>query len=154
MSHRLRGLQLCWAPSWSLVEMSSSWNFPAWASPSYEGSEPSQAGVLQFSSWNRADKTDNMYVKKSQIVYKFPNFAPVSWFQFISWSFIWIYIAQNKEFFRTCNVLPFSCTHLALWIQRQGKRPKVHAKQKGFKNFFSKKGVFRVEWYDLAALIW
>ena len=21
----------------------------------------------------------------------------------------------NKEFFRTCNVLPFSCTHLALW---------------------------------------
>ena len=41
----------------------------------------------------------------------------------------------GKEFFRTCNVLPFSCTHLALW--RQGKRPKVHAKQKGFKNFFS-----------------
>ena len=40
-----------------------------------------------------------------------------------------------KEFFRTCNVLPFSCTHLALW--RQGKRPKVHAKQKGFKNFFN-----------------
>jgi len=21
----------------------------------------------------------------------------------------------TKEFFRTCNVLPFSCTHLALW---------------------------------------
>ena len=39
----------------------------------------------------------------------------------------------SKEVFRTCNVLPFSCTHLALW---QGKRPKVHAKQKGFKNFF------------------
>ena len=35
---------------------------------------------------------------------------------------------QGKESFRTCNVLPFSCTHLAL---RQGKRPKVHAKQKG-----------------------
>ena len=43
---------------------------------------------------------------------------------------------QIKEVFRTCNVLPFSCTHLALWRgQRQGKRPKVHAKQKGFKNF-------------------
>ena len=40
----------------------------------------------------------------------------------------------GKDFFRTWNVLPFSCTHLALW--RQGKRPKVHAKQKGFKNFF------------------
>jgi hypothetical protein len=30
--------------------------------------------------------------------------------------------------------LPFRCTHLA---KRQGKRPKVHAKQKGFKNFFT-----------------
>ena len=29
-----------------LVEMSSSWNFPARASPSYEGSEPSRAGAL------------------------------------------------------------------------------------------------------------
>ena len=44
---------------------------------------------------------------------------------------------RGKEFFRTCNVLPFSCTHLALWRGKgQGKRPKVHAKQKGFKNFF------------------
>jgi hypothetical protein len=48
---------------------------------------------------------------------------------------------QGKEFFRTCNVLPFSCTHLALW-RRQGKRPKVHAKQKGFKNFFTSEGEF------------
>ena len=38
-----------------------------------------------------------------------------------------------KEVVRTCNVLPFSCTHLALW---RGKKPKVLAKQKGFKNFF------------------
>ena len=46
----------------------------------------------------------------------------------------------SKEFFRTCNVLPFSCTHLALWRgKEQGKRPKVHAKQKRFKNFFSGK---------------
>ena len=37
------------------LEMSSSWNFPAWASPSYEGSEQSRAGALKFSSWNRAD---------------------------------------------------------------------------------------------------
>jgi hypothetical protein len=45
---------------------------------------------------------------------------------------------QTKEFFRTFNVLPFSCTHLALW---RGKRPKVHAKQKGFKNFFTSNGI-------------
>ena len=44
--------------------------------------------------------------------------------------------SSGIEFFRTCNILPFSCTHLALW-RRQGKRPKVHAKQKGFKNFFN-----------------
>ena len=25
--------------------------------------------------------------------------------------------ALGKEFFRTCNVLPFSCTHLALWVK-------------------------------------
>ena len=45
---------------------------------------------------------------------------------------------ESKEVFKTCNVLPFSCTHLALWrgIQWQGKRPEVHAKQKEFKNFF------------------
>ena len=30
--------------------------------------EPSQPGALQFLSWNRADNTDNMYVKKSQII--------------------------------------------------------------------------------------
>jgi hypothetical protein len=47
-----------------LLVMSSSWNFPAWAEPSYEGSEPSRAGALQFPSWNRADNTENMYVKK------------------------------------------------------------------------------------------
>ena len=51
-------------------------------------------------------------------------------------------VTHTKEFFRTCNVLPFSCTHLALWRQRQGKRPKVHAKQKGFKNFFNQKCLF------------
>ena len=45
---------------------------------------------------------------------------------------------MSKEFFRTSNVLPFSCTHLALWRgKEQGKRPKVHAKHKGFKNFFN-----------------
>ena len=48
------------------VEMSSSWNFPAQASTSYEGSKPSRAGALQFSSWNGADNTDNMSVKKLQ----------------------------------------------------------------------------------------
>ena len=44
-----------------------------------------------------------------------------------------------KDFFRTFNVLSFSRTHLALWRGKkgQGKRPKVHAKQKGIKNFFS-----------------
>ena len=39
-----------------------------------------------------------------------------------------------KIFLETCDVLPFSCTHLASW---RGERPKVHAKQKGFTNFFS-----------------
>ena len=47
-----------------LLEMSSSWNFPGWAKPSYGGSEQSRTGTLQFQSWNRAD---NMYVKKLQI---------------------------------------------------------------------------------------
>ena len=47
--------------------VSLSWNFPAQAGPSYEGSEPSQAGALQFSSWNQADNTDNMNVNKPQI---------------------------------------------------------------------------------------
>ena len=37
------------------LEMSSSWNFPARASPSCEGSEPSRAEALQFPSWNRAE---------------------------------------------------------------------------------------------------
>ena len=49
------------------------------------------------------------------------------------------YTIDCKDFFRTCNVLPFSCTHLALWRgkERQGKRPEVHAKQKGIKNFIT-----------------
>ena len=38
-----------------ILEMSLSWNFPARASLSYEGSEPSRAGALQFLSWNRAE---------------------------------------------------------------------------------------------------
>ena len=28
---------------------------------------------------------------------------------------ITVYRLDNKYFFRICNVLPFSCTHLALW---------------------------------------
>jgi hypothetical protein len=28
---------------------------------------------------------------------------------------LFFFCKQSKEFFRTCNVLPFSCTHLALW---------------------------------------
>jgi hypothetical protein len=27
----------------------------------------------------------------------------------------------SKEFFRTCNVLPFSCTHLALWRGKEAR---------------------------------
>ena len=43
---------------------------------------------------------------------------------------------QLKEFFRTCNVLPFSCTHLVLWRgKRQGKRPQVTCKTKRIKEF-------------------
>ena len=38
-----------------LLVMSSSWNFPAWASQSYEGSEPSQAEPLKFWRWNQAE---------------------------------------------------------------------------------------------------
>ena len=34
----------------------------------------------------------------------FTNFAPVSWFQSISWSFIWIYIAQ-KVFLELNNMI-------------------------------------------------
>ena len=52
-----------------------------------------------------------------------------------------------KEVFRTCNVLPFSCTHLALWRERQGKRPKVHEKQKGYKNFFNLILIFQITTY-------
>ena len=36
---------------------------------SYEVSEPSRAGALQFPSWNRADNTYNMYVKENIFVY-------------------------------------------------------------------------------------
>ena len=52
----------------SSVVMSSSWNFPARASPSYEGSEPSW-GTLIFElkpSWQF-----RQYVKKLQISSKF-----------------------------------------------------------------------------------
>ena len=43
---------------------------------------------------------------------------------FCPFSFVWIWkqIIQIKEFFRTCNVLPFSCTNLAL---QAGKGPKI-----------------------------
>ena len=45
----------------------------------------------------------------------------------------------TKYFFRTCNVLPFICTHLALWGKLKDPRynDSVHAKQKWFKNFFT-----------------
>ena len=40
--------------------------------------EPSRAGALQFPSWNRADDTDNMYVKNSKFLTYFSKI-------FISW---------------------------------------------------------------------
>jgi hypothetical protein len=35
-----------------------------------------------------------------------------------------------KEFFRTCNVLPFSCTHLALWRKGKVKDPRYMLNKK------------------------
>jgi hypothetical protein len=37
--------------------------------------------------------------------------------------------SMAKEFFRTCNVLPFSCTHLALW-RGKVKDPRYMQKKK------------------------
>ena len=49
------------------VVMSPSWNFPARAEPSYEGSEPSQAELGHFNFRAETELTsDSMYVKKSQ----------------------------------------------------------------------------------------
>jgi hypothetical protein len=46
----------------------------------------------------------------------------------------------GKEVFRTCNVLPFSCTHLALWRGKgKVKDPRYMQKQKGFENLFTGK---------------
>ena len=42
-------------PEFSSSSRAELWRFRA---------EPSRAGALQFPSWNRADNTDNMYVKK------------------------------------------------------------------------------------------
>ena len=53
------------------VVMSSSLNFPSWAEPSYNGSEPSWAGASQFSGWKRAVDFFLMYCSSS------PNFFSV-----------------------------------------------------------------------------
>ena len=36
----------------------------------------------------------------------------------------------TKEVFRTCNVLPFSCTHLALWRGSKVKDPRYMQNKK------------------------
>ena len=64
LSGFMKSISLTAEKNKNLVEMSSSWNFPARASPSCEDSEPSRARALQFPSWNQADNTDNMYAKK------------------------------------------------------------------------------------------
>ena len=65
----------------SQVDMSLSWNFPAWVKPrSYEVSEPSQAGALQFSSWNRADNIDNMLSKNCKFLLLLKNCNQISQF--------------------------------------------------------------------------
>ena len=47
--------------------MSPSWNFPARAEPSYEGSEPSRAELGHFNFRAETELTSySMYVKKSQ----------------------------------------------------------------------------------------
>ena len=38
-------------------------------------------------------------------------------------------LSYTKEVFRTCNVLPFSCTHLALWRESK-KNPRYMQNQK------------------------
>ena len=54
------------------LEMSSSWNFPARASPSYEGSEPSRAELGRFNF--QAEKRAEIFLRTT---IKFPNFLPV-----------------------------------------------------------------------------
>ena len=44
------------------------------------------------------------------------NFEYLSLFSFFNYCQVFLFGApSSKEVFRTCNVLPFSCTHLALW---------------------------------------
>ena len=74
--------------------MSPSRNFPAWAEPSHEGSEPSRAGALQLSSWNRADN-----ISKNS---KFLNYLFISSFSRIA-AILVNWIQCHKKAQLTCR---------------------------------------------------
>ena len=63
-----------------LIEMSSSWNFPARRSPSYEGSEPSRAEPGHFNFQAETELTiltiykEANFSSNSKTAIKFPNF--------------------------------------------------------------------------------
>ena len=92
-----------------VLEMSSSWNFPAPASPSCESSKPSQAELGHFHF--RAETELTICMSKSLKFFKliFPQVfiirSPVSWFQpwfqSILLSFIWTFVfLKVKIWFR------------------------------------------------------
>ena len=62
------------------LEMSSSWNFPVRAEPSYEGSKPSRAELGHFNFRAETELTI-LTICMSFFFENVYNFAPVSWFQ-------------------------------------------------------------------------
>ena len=64
--------------------MSPSRNFPARAEPSYQGSELSRAGALQFPSWKQADNKVHIFWEDHKI------------FQNLHLTFVWCTVDKIK----------------------------------------------------------
>jgi hypothetical protein len=121
------------------VEMSSSCNFSARASPSYEGSEPSQAGALQFSSWNWAlikyykeiskFSTSIMNITNSNQLYDHLPYAshykPQLVFFFTQFS-LWLRLILQTIYVLKKEILHFLSSKSAAYKQERLQNSKLH----------------------------
>ena len=85
------GFSLRHEPWFDLVVMSSSWNFPSWAKPSWKGSEPSRAELGHFKFRAERELT-NVYQLSSGKFRPYNQISPFCSLNMILINFMIIYL--------------------------------------------------------------
>ena len=107
--------------------MSSSWNLPSWAKPSWKGSKPSQVEVEHFNSWAETELTKflGLFFWNKKPLYLC---SAVYRLRQLDWSTVNSFLYRSVKLSAgSCSVLPCTFTHLKFQIVPRKSISKVGA---------------------------